>query len=116
MLASERLLQIEAAFSGLVQGIVPLDLDGQTIRLIMYLSDGTNLRIAEQWNGTALVRYSYYWLSSAGELKIGWDNAPHHSRLTGFPHHRHVDQQTHVIPSSEMCLEDVMQEISSFGR
>ena len=116
MLASERLLQIEAAFGGLVQGIVPLDLDGQTIRLVLYLPDGTNLRVAEQWNGVVLVRYSYYWLTPAGELKIGWDNAPHHTRLTEFPHHRHVGQQTRVMPSTETCLEDVMQRISSFGR
>jgi len=60
MLATERLLEIEAAFGEQVQSIVPLELDGETLRLILYLEDGTNLRITEQWWGKTLKRYSYY--------------------------------------------------------
>ncbi|MBM4467174.1 MAG: hypothetical protein FJ014_16740 [Chloroflexi bacterium] len=49
MLATERLLEIEEAFGEKVRSIVPLELDGETLRLILYLQDGTNLRVTEQW-------------------------------------------------------------------
>ena len=43
MLATERLLEIEETHGGRVQRVVPLELDGETLRLILYLKDGTNL-------------------------------------------------------------------------
>lgn len=54
MLATERLLDIELKFGNLVDRIVPTELDGETIRLILYLKDGTNLRVTEQWSGTMI--------------------------------------------------------------
>src|SRR5581483_8189353 len=59
MLATERLLEIEQRFDTAITRIVPLELDGQTLRLSLYLKDGTNLRLTEQWNGDQLERYSY---------------------------------------------------------
>ncbi|HXG22438.1 MAG TPA: DUF6516 family protein [Methylomirabilota bacterium] len=111
MLATERLLEIEQRFDTAITRIVPLELDGQTLRLILYLKDGTNLRLTEQWNGDQLERYSYYWLTPENELKIGWDNAPHHTHLDTFPHHKHVDRQANLQPSSETRLEEVMASI-----
>jgi hypothetical protein len=111
MLATERLLEIEQRFDTTITRIVPLELDGQTLRLILHLEDGTNLRLTEQWNGDQLERYSYYWLTSDNELKIGWDNAPHHTHLETFPHHKHVGHQANLQPSSETCLEEVMASI-----
>ena len=78
MLATERLVEIEVAFTDLVARIVVVELDGETLRLVIYLRDGSNLRVTEQWSGKKLKRYSYYWLSDEDLLKIGWDNAPHH--------------------------------------
>ncbi len=49
MLASERLLEIGEQFGARVERLVPLELDGETLRLILYLEDGTNLRVTEQW-------------------------------------------------------------------
>jgi len=116
MLATERLLEIEEAFGEKVQGIVPLELDGETLRLILYLKDGTNLLVTEQWHGRALQRYSYYWLTSVDELKIGWDNAPHHTHLENFPHHKHVGRRENLQPSFETCLEEVMEVILLSGQ
>ncbi len=113
MLATERLSEIEAEFGAVVQRIVLVELDGETLRLIFYLKDGTNLRIAEQWEGGTLKRYSYYWLTSIHALKIGWDNAPHHTRLATFPHHKHVGQQANLQPSEEICLKAVMEVIGA---
>ena len=48
MRASERLLEIEEKFGAEIELIVPLDLDGQTLRLILYLPGGTTLRLTEQ--------------------------------------------------------------------
>ena len=109
MLASERLLEIRERFGSRIERLVTLELDGEVLRLILYLRDGTNLRVTEQWQGQTLERYSYYWLSSTDVLKIGWDNAPHHTHLESFPHHKHVGYQTHLAPSRETSLEEVME-------
>ena len=111
MLAIDRMFEIEETFGGKVQNIVPLELDGETLRLILYLPDGTNVRVTEQWQGSRLERYSYYWLTLANVLKIGWDNAPHHTRLENFPHHKHVGRHDNLQSSSETCLEEVMAVI-----
>jgi hypothetical protein len=113
MQAIERILEIEAAFGEKIQGLVPLELDGESLRLILYLKDGTNLRVTEQWSEETLTRYNYYWLTSANELKIGWDNAPHHTRLANFPDHKHVGGRENLEPSSETSLEAVMEIILS---
>ena len=60
-------------------------------------------------------RYSYYWLSAENELKIGWDNAPHHTRLENYPHHKLVGTKNSLEPSFETRLEDVMEIILSEG-
>ena len=111
MLAVDRLLQIETLFAAQVARIVVIELDEELLRLILYFKDGSNLRVTEQWSGDALSRYSYYWLTAENELKIGWDNAPHHTRLQNFPHHKHAGQQANMLPSFETTLEDVMQAI-----
>lgn len=115
MLASERLLEIEERFGSAIERIVPLELDGQTLRLILHLPDGTNLRLTEQWNGSVLERYSYYWRTATNELKIGWDNAPHHTHLSTFPHHKHVGCQNNLQPSSETRLEEVIAVMRAAG-
>ena len=111
MLASERLLEIEEKFEEMVERIVPVELDGETLRVVLHLKDGTNLRVTEQWAGKVLKRYSYYWLNPANELKVGWDNAPHHTQLESFPHHKHVSKQGDLQPSTETHLEEVMRVI-----
>jgi len=108
MLASERLMEIEEKFEAKVERIVPVDLDEETLRVILYLNDGTNLRVTEQWAGKVLKRYSYYWLNSANELKVGWDNAPHHTQMDSFPHHKHVGQRGNLQPSRETSLEEIV--------
>jgi len=113
MLASERLLEIEEKFEAMVERIVPVELDEETLRLILYLKDGTNLRVAEQWRGKVLKRYSYYWLNNVNELKVGWDNAPHHTQMESFPHHKHVGQLKNLQPSRETDLEEVMEVIQT---
>ena len=42
---------------------------------------------------------------------IGWDNVPHHRRITTHPHHKHVGQQTNIQSSTETTLEAVLTVI-----
>jgi hypothetical protein len=111
MPAVERLLEIEIRFGESVERIVPVELDDETLRLVLYLKDGTNLRVTEQWSGSSLERYSYYWLTRMNELKVGWDNAPHHTKLETYPHHKHVGRKDKLGPSTETCLEEVMKVV-----
>lgn len=111
MLAAERLLQIQEALGEYLTGIAVLDLEGETLRIVLYLEDGTNLRVTEQWEGEQLKRYSYYWLTALNELKIGWDNAAHHDSIETTPHHKHVKQQACVRSSNEHSLDAVMRVV-----
>jgi hypothetical protein len=111
MLAIDRISEIEAKFEETVTRIVILEFDSEALRLILYLKDGSNLRVAEQWEGQTLKRYSYYWLTSGNELKVGWDNTPHHTQLETFPHHKHVAEKQNIQSSTETCLEQVMELI-----
>lgn len=113
MQATERLLAIEQFKTDVIARIAPIELDGQTLRLVLFLSDGSNLRVIEQWQGNHLLRYSYYWLTEQNHLIIGWDNSLHHSHVTTHPHHKHVGQQTNIQSSAETNLEDVLMLIRS---
>jgi hypothetical protein len=62
-----------------------------------------HLEIACFWMDT-----SYYWLNSANKLKVGWDNAPHHTQVESFPHHKHVGKQGDLQFSRETNLDEVM--------
>lgn len=72
------------------------------------LVDGSNLRIFEKYDQDRLVYYSYYWLTAFNELILGWDCAPHHPSLEGFPHHKHIGFQKNVTISTEKNLKDVL--------
>ena len=104
----ERVREIEHKYAHLIQDLLVLRLTEETLRLVLVLNDGSALRVAERWQGGALLRYSYYWLDAENRLKIGWDNSPHHKRLENFPHHKHIGEQAKRVASRETCLEDVM--------
>lgn len=113
MLAADRLIEIAEICGEIAECIVPLDLDVEMLRVAVHLKDGTQLRVTEQRKDDVLSRYSYYWLTSGNELKIGCDNAPHHTRLKNFPHHEHVGSKHSLQPSGEINLMDVVRHIRS---
>ena len=110
-MATERLLEIESEFGSSVQRIICIELDDESIRLVLDLKDGTNLRVAEQRKGNLLERYSYYWLDKNNKLIIGWDNALHHTKLDTYPNHKHVGKQNNLQIPQETSLVDVMEVI-----
>lgn len=112
MLSIKRLSEIENRLAGKAQRIVLLEMDGEFLQLIAYLNDGTNLRITELWNGNELKKYSYYWLTASNALKIGWDNAPHHTQVKTHPHHKHVNYQENIQPSLQTNLQEIVNIIT----
>ena len=75
------------------------------------LIDGSNLRISEEWLEQQLIQYSYYWLDDENKLIIGWDNAPHHTQIATYPHHKHIQQQKEVHESFEHDLKTILEFI-----
>jgi len=81
------------------------------IRLRADLINSDKLHIREAWDDETLLRYAYYWLKQNDELRIGWDNAPHHPEVSTHPHHKHVERQENIHESEETKLEDVLRYI-----
>jgi hypothetical protein len=106
-----RLLTIYATYGDYISRLVPLQVEHEYLKIVIYFADSSNLRVTEEWEGGRLTRYSYYWLTPDNGLKIGWNNAPHHPDLLSFPHHKHAGQQSHRTASGETRLEDVMRVI-----
>jgi hypothetical protein len=81
------------------------------IRLRAELINNDRLHITEAWDEEEIIRYAYYWLKQNDELRIGWDNAPHHPEVSTHPHHKHIAKQKDIQPSEETNLEDVLRFI-----
>lgn len=78
------------------------------------LTDFSILYIREIWKDEQLLKYSYYWFAANNKLILGWDNAPHHSEIKVFPHHKH--RLNEVEPSDERNLRDVIEYIGRIFR
>lgn len=111
MSPEERAQAIETQYAHLTQNVFVLSLTDETLKMVMVLRDGSTLRVAERWQHSRLIRYSYYWLTEHDTLRIGWDNAPHHSKVDSFPHHKHLGEQGQIAASSETRLEEVMAAV-----
>jgi hypothetical protein len=107
----QRVDEIQTRYSRLVKDFVLLRMTDETLKIVLTLDDNTTLRIVERWQGSELIRYSYYWLDSENRLKVGWDNAPHHRDLAGFPHHKHTEPDYEPVPSTTRTLDDVLYTI-----
>ena len=81
------------------------------IRLRADLINSDKLHISEAWNEETLIRYAYYWLKQNDELRIGWDNAPHHPEVSTHPHHKHIAAQENILSSEETSLQEVLRFI-----
>ncbi|MCB9422775.1 MAG: hypothetical protein H6667_23450 [Ardenticatenaceae bacterium] len=78
----------------------------EQFKAVVQLADGSRLHINEVWIEDELEKYAYYWLTPAGEILQGWDNAPHHPEIDSHPHHTHYADS--VRPSQIRCLDDVL--------
>jgi hypothetical protein len=81
---------------------------GSYYKIAVWLKDSSVLHIREYATDTER-NYSFHWQDADGELKCRWDNAPHHSHLDTYPHHRHDSGR--VLPSRTITLGEVLGEI-----
>lgn len=52
--------------------------------------DTSELHIKDYLFVDATRKYSYHWQDGDGTLRARWDNSPHHSQLSTYPHHLHT--------------------------
>ncbi|MFN0048142.1 MAG: DUF6516 family protein [Cytophagales bacterium] len=54
-------------------------------------------------------KYSFHWMKSDNSMIVRWDNEPHWSKISTFPHHKHIETNENVFPSLEISLEQVLK-------
>ena len=62
-----------------------------------------------------LLRYRFHLMNEHKEPVFRYDNAPHHKEIHTYPDHKHVFEKEgeRILPSKEVNLIDVMEEIYS---
>lgn len=83
---------------------------GRYYKLKVEFSDGSVLH-AREYTSRQERNYAYHWQGAKHTLRVRWDNAPHHSHLSTYPHHKHVG--SNVLPGKETTFEDVLRHIES---
>lgn len=58
-------------------------------------------------------KYSFQWMDENYNLKTRWDNAPHHSQISTFPHHKHIEQEDKIYESEEPTIQEILALIRS---
>ena len=53
--------------------------------------------------------YAFHWQDENEKMIMRWDNAPHHSHLFTYPHHKHT--QEGISESTAITLAEVLDEI-----
>ncbi|MCB9419733.1 MAG: hypothetical protein H6667_08010 [Ardenticatenaceae bacterium] len=56
--------------------------------------------------------YAFHWQDENDKMIMRWDNAPHHSNLFTFPHHKHTPEG--VAENMAVTLPDVLEEIGKY--
>jgi hypothetical protein len=102
--------------SRLVKRVVTLKLDfvGETYRVKarVFLKNGWIIDFFEHQT-KSLKRYSYH-VFQGRKMIVRWDNAPHHTGLKTFPHHKHEGRK--IVKSKEMTASNVLKELEKIIR
>ena len=110
-LLQARIADIWAILADCIAELTVVRVDYHAFKLKVVLTDGSALRINEQYRQGVLEQYAYYWLTPDGQLRVGWDNVPHHRHLDTFPHHKHVESQENRVPSAETTPTEILAAI-----
>jgi len=84
------------------------------IRGDIYFLDDSRLHIREFVNtqaGPERFMYVYHFQRAGAGLVFRYDNSPHFPGLSGFPHHKHVGDESTVIAATPLDLAAVLSEI-----
>ena len=57
----------------------------------------------------ARIRYRYHYMNADGALIFRYDNVPHHTEISTFPHHKHLKDK--IVGSSHVNLKQVVEEV-----
>jgi len=60
------------------------------------------------------IKYRYHYMDEHQGMIFRYDNAPHHSEIQTFPHHKHEVEG--VKASREPTLDDILLEIAQIQR
>ena len=60
------------------------------------------------------VMYVYHYQDISGNLIFRYDNTPHFTELTSFPHHKHTITTTEAIIGEPPDLSEITSEIETF--
>ena len=74
------------------------------------LSDHSILHVKDYLFVDGTRKYAYHWQDATGQLRMRWDNSPHHQYIATFPHHKHLFSDV-VTESQERNLRDVLEAI-----
>lgn len=85
---------------GFIQGTLTF-LDGSTLRFIEFV----NVK-----EGVNRYKYSYHYQDADNTLIFRYDMAPHHPKMSTFPHHKHTLTQE-VVEAQAPNLQEVLEEI-----
>jgi hypothetical protein len=83
-LLQARIADIWAILGEYVAELAVVRVDYHAFKLKVILTDGSSLRINEQYRQGVVEQYACYWLAPDGQLRVGWDNAPPHRDLDTF--------------------------------
>lgn len=64
---------------------------------------------------TGKIKYRYQYMDGNDALIFRYDNAPHHTQLRTFPHHKHLFSEK-VETSGEPTLQEILLEIGRLKR
>lgn len=87
---------------GLIHGNIGM-VDGSTLQFLE-LIDRKDEEIIRP-------KYRFHFMDSADKMIFRYDNAPHHPKVTTYPHHKHIRGEEKPKPSKEIGLRDVLSEI-----
>ena len=82
----------------------------EQFKAVVELADGSYLHVNEVWIDGRLKKYAYYWLTPTDAVIQGWDNAPHHPKISTHPHHTHINGG--VDTSSIRSLTDILDYLA----
>ena len=83
------------------------------IKGVLQFEDDTQLEFLEVKDMDVIekIKYRYQYMQKDHAMIFRYDNAPHHSHLQTFPHHKHVDE-AQVKESREATLDKVLLEVA----
>lgn len=92
--------------------VIKFEKFGSAVSLVAQIefNDHSILHIKDYLFSDGTRKYAYHWQDATGQLRMRWDNSPHHQHIATFPHHKHLFPDV-VTESQERNLRDVLEAV-----